>query len=72
MSAAPPQSPASSSTGKYPSHPLLEVLEKQPKRAPKDQQALLDVLDTYGGVPMLGDVFRQLEGPLHGQRGSLP
>lgn len=58
MTTAPLPFPTSYSPGAYPSHPLLEVLEKGPKKAPEDHQALLDVLDPYGGVAMLDDVIK--------------
>lgn len=43
-----------------PSHPLLEVSEKGPKKVPKDHQALLNIVDLHGvGVSMVGDLLRR-------------
>lgn len=44
-----------------------KIPEKGPKRASKDHQALLGVLDTYRRVPILGDVLGWVTGPSHGQ-----
>lgn len=52
--------------GVYLSCPLLEGPEQEPKSTPKGPQVLLDVLDTYGGLSMLGDVFRQQHGHSYG------
>lgn len=74
LPAVPPPSPAASLTRTYASRPLLEVPKKRPKRASKDHQALLDILDTYGGVSMVGNVCKRLSTwlvgfpPLFGRR----